>query len=190
MGTGTGISAAKLVNRLEKLEREQRRKRREERWLPVRERELRRKKRWVRRMLNKYMKIRELLYGSMTIRFEANGSSADNKFWDIQHVDLMHLCLDVELAIESLAWTGRGREETEVGRNMRQLFIVHALEGESLSSAARRLGLTQRQARVMWESAVEEIWESLEDYDDERVKARSFRSSDSFKKEKRPDLAT
>lgn len=167
-----GVSVNELAARLERLERERKLQREENRFVPMRRKELQQKKYWVRGIIRRYMAVRQLLYGIRGIRFEVRNGGRENKMWDLPDVELMNLCLDVELAIESLAWTGKGREETNIGRQMRSVFIAHELEGEPISKAASTAGVSQSKAKAMWEHCLEDVWETLEDYDDERMRAR------------------
>lgn len=158
----TGISTEVLSHRLEKLEVERRREREEQHRLPLRSRLINQRAEWVRRLLRRYLSIRQLLGGARTLRFDDEAGSGSQRLWDIPDIELMHLCIDVELAIESLSW----RNDGPVKRAARDLFIRVELEGESLTGACHETGLSLAAGRACWEYGIEHLWECLADYHD------------------------
>lgn len=160
----TGIATEELVKRLDKLEAAQRRGEEERIGIPLRTRLLNQRADWVRRHLRRYLSIRQLLGGARALRFDDEPGEGSRRLWDVPEIELMHLCIDVELAIESLAWRREGREESVLSRAARELFIRVELEGESLTTAAHETGLSLAAARAAWEFGIETLWEALADY--------------------------
>ena len=160
----------KLQERLEKIETEQQRHRSLESNLSLRERLFERKKLYVRDLTRRYLWAREYVIklGGNGFTYREHNAGPLNHLRCERGIELIHLCRDFEVMVESLAWGEWNRRETEEGRVKRLVFIKRELEGFSEYVTAAKLGISRRRARRLWEECIEELWDKLADYDPQR----------------------
>lgn len=167
-----GVSQRQLLLRLEKLEREELQRRALESEMPIRERSFLIKTEYVRGMTRKYLWAKQFIgrLGGSGFSYEARNVGALNKLRSEGGIELIHLCMDFEVFFESLAWC-KENEVTEEGKLKKQVYKYRELEGYTEYAAAKKLRISRRRTRKLWEECIEDLWEKLEDYDESRTTA-------------------
>jgi hypothetical protein len=161
------VSTEMLAQRLEKLEKESKDRKSQERKIPLAVYQLNGKKKFVRKIVRQYMRARQHLFGVADIPYRPNENKSVRSVWHNHDVEQMNMLVDVETAINALA-TQTGRV-TPQGLKKRDAFILHELEGLGFPSIARIQRSSTNEVRRNWEQCVEELWQHLEDYDPERI---------------------